>query len=67
MTCKMAIILRIAELRMVMHTYDMSIKKAEAGGLPGFEGERGYESLSTLTAIHLIPTSYQVKITSRDL
>lgn len=57
MTCKMAIILR-AELDMVMHTYDMSIKKDEAGGLPGFEGERGYESLSTMTAIYLIPTHY---------
>ena len=47
---------------MMMYTYDVSIKKDEAGELPGFEGESGYESLSTVTAIHLIPTPYQVII-----
>lgn len=58
MICKMVIIIRIVEFWMVMYIYDMSIKKVEVGGLLGFEGERGYESLSILIVIYLIFISY---------
>lgn len=42
---------------MVMHAWDLSTQEAEAGGLPRFYGEDGYENLSTMAGTYFILSS----------